>query len=215
MRSCAWCSKRCAGSFRACLNGPPAREGLPLAGGVLPIARRHAQGYAGHACPVEQVPGWPFPRRRLHASAITERRHEKWGRCRRGELGLCRFGVGGGVSSHRQTSWTHSGGVHLRQRPDERKPHVRWCGRGDGRNPVNPTRSVGVERWSVAEHMAAPATTDSRPARYRDPLPIDARCESGAMPLRYALAPSPFEPHIQRLLECLLLLHSPRFQRSA
>jgi len=22
------------------------------------------------------------------------------------------------------------------------KPHVRWCGRGDGRNPVTPTRSL-------------------------------------------------------------------------
>jgi hypothetical protein len=22
------------------------------------------------------------------------------------------------------------------------KPHVRWCGRADGRNPVSPTRSV-------------------------------------------------------------------------
>ena len=27
------------------------------------------------------------------------------------------------------------------QPPDARKPHVRWCGRGDGRNPVTPTRS--------------------------------------------------------------------------
>ena len=31
--------------------------------------------------------------------------------------------------------------VYPRQPPDARKPHVRWCGRGDGRNPVTPTRS--------------------------------------------------------------------------
>ena len=33
--------------------------------------------------------------------------------------------------------------VHPRQPPYARKPHVRWCGRGDGRNPVTPTRSEG------------------------------------------------------------------------
>ena len=30
------------------------------------------------------------------------------------------------------------------QPPDARKPHVRWCGRGDGRNPVTPTRSISI-----------------------------------------------------------------------
>ena len=59
---------------------------------------------------------------------------------------------GGGASSHRQTSWTHFGDVHLHQPPDARKSHVRWCGRGDECNPVTPTRSVGVERWSIAKH---------------------------------------------------------------
>ena len=34
------------------------------------------------------------------------------------------------------------------------KPHVRWCGRGDGRNPVTPTRSCGRNSgWrSVTRH---------------------------------------------------------------
>ena len=45
------------------------------------------------------------------------------------------------------------------QPPDARKPHVRWCGRGDGRNPVTPTRStasrddIGHPRRSTVNTM--------------------------------------------------------------
>ena len=48
----------------------------------------------------------------------------------------------------RRVSWIRFSEVHPRQPPDARKPHVRWCGRGDGRNPVPPTRSEYAVRHS-------------------------------------------------------------------
>ena len=33
------------------------------------------------------------------------------------------------------------------------RPHVRWCGRGNGRNPVTPTRSMGMSQGGRAQNV--------------------------------------------------------------
>jgi hypothetical protein len=43
------------------------------------------------------------------------------------------------------------------------KPHVRWCGRGDGRNPVTPTRFLNISLLFPPRRVTAINLRKSRP----------------------------------------------------
>ncbi len=62
------------------------------------------------------------------------------------------------------------------------KPHVRWCGRGDGRNPVTPTRSGAGAVGSAAR------------TAHRPPAALPADQHSPAPPMQTAAASTPSVP---------------------
>ena len=157
-------------------SGGAARESMHLTRGDLPVERR-AEVSRGRSSEEGRESGWSegpkAQRDRLAAGLRVARpapgrpstrwprkRSRRWmpvveptGGDREARAEGCSESATG---SPDRMSWTRCGEVHLRQPPDARKPHVRWCGRGDGRNPVTPTRSKPRECWGRRRGRACP-----------------------------------------------------------